>query len=123
MSSEILRHVAAMSICQGNSNVNMSGCDRVALSCGGGVRSIGGYLPTPVRAMEATCASRVCVKAGDSVALKENLEGAIEQHVDVDGLVGPREEGRALGRGQDAAVKGDRVVLGHDPAVLEAQAV
>jgi hypothetical protein len=120
VSSEILRHVVAMSICQGNSNVNMSGCHHVALGCGRGVRSIGRDLSTAVRAMEAHCASRLCATPSETLVLEENLDGPIQEHMEIDGLMGPRDEGRALGKGKDDPMQRHGVVLGHHPPVREA---
>lgn len=59
------------------------------------------YLPTFVRASEVHGASRRCVKLGAAVVPAENLHRAIQEDVDIDGLMRPRHEERALGKGKD----------------------
>ena len=53
--------------------------------------------------------------------MSENLNRSIQEQGDIDGLLGPRDEGRALGQGQDRALKGYGVVPCHYLPLLEAE--
>jgi len=66
--------------------------------------------------MEANCTSRFGVKPGEPVVVKEHFHRPIQEHVDIDAFMSPRDEGRALGKGQDRALKDHGVVLGQPPA-------
>ena len=64
---------------------------------------------------------RFGIEPGDFFFLVEKLHHAVQQHMDIDSLVGVGARGRFLGDLKDCSLKGDGVVLGHSPLLLKAQ--
>lgn len=61
------------------------------------------------------------VEGSDFLVLVEKLHGTVQQHMDIDPLVGVGAIGGCLGDLKDAPFETDGVILGHRALLLEAQ--